>query len=151
MFDLSARFSSARDTISLTSDAVRCICGHNFSWQLAPVEYPCDCLNLVSASGKRVPWGAPPCPGASNVAHAKLAAWRCAFFTLVSPLAAVGLAVGLPVACSYLCTQLCKGTSGRRGTLAVRAEAVRRGLRPGTFEYNYLMYGEGRCSNRRGR
>jgi len=117
-------------------DHMRCVCGTSFNWSSARVEVPCACLNLRDHSKKCVPWGAPPCPGASPIAYIKLTAWRCLLGTLASPVLAIGAAVALPGACIYT-WQLKKKS-------AQHLVARYRGLTPGTFQYNYMIYGEGR-------
>ena len=136
-------------------DHMRCACGHRFNWSQAQVEVPCNCLNLsrmkpgqTGPSRVIVPWGAAPCEGASKLAHAKLFAWRCGFGAAVSPIVVLGVAAALPILIPYAGYKTAKATkltvhqalSGPR----VHAEARRRGLQPGTFEYEFLVNGEGR-------
>lgn len=121
-------------------DHMRCICGSHFNWSSAEVEVPCNCFNLRDPrNGRIVPWGAAPCPGASGAAHLKLAAWRALVGTAASPVLATALVVASPFIAFKASTALWKDAQQFR---ALRARA--RGLRPGTFEYNFLVYGEGR-------
>jgi len=121
-------------------DHMRCVCGANFNWSTAQVEVPCNCLNLHDPSGKRfVPWGAAPCPGASGVAHLKLAAWRTLVGTAASPVLLTAAVAVSPFLAWKVGTSLWKEAQHLR-SLQARA----RGLRPGTFEYNFMVHGEGR-------
>jgi hypothetical protein len=122
-------------------DRMLCKCGHHFLWSSATVEVPCRCLNFRTA-GRLVPWGAPPCRGAARQAHAKLFAWRCGFFILAAPilvpLGAISLSLAVPVM-SYHAVASSNSLLLRR-SFGARA----RGLRPGSFEYNFVVHGDGR-------
>ena len=126
-------------------DHMRCVCGYSFSWSAATVEVPCNCLNLRNTSGQCVPWGAPPCKGASATAHAKLAAWRCGFGALASPC----IVVGAPVAATVFLVRVLAPMIVRNGfgwiSQAQTAAQLRaRGHAPGSFIYNFHMHGSGR-------
>lgn len=124
---------------------MRCACGHSFTWTRAKVEVPCSCLNLTNTNKKIVPWGAPPCAGASPVAYAKLGAYRCIFACVAVPVAlsvaVIASPVLMPIGAYKLHKHVLRPTWQEIGR---RRGARNEGLRLGTFEYTFRVHGNGR-------
>ena len=131
-------------------DNMVCACGNAFRWSAATVEVPCTCLNVHNSKGPIMWWGN-TCPGAAPVAHAKLAAWRLGLVTVASPCVVLAAPI---VAIRYGLPALAQCASGPNGILGIWKQACvervnearlrRRGIMPGSFEYNFHVHGCGR-------
>ena len=127
-------------------DNMTCLCGNTFRWSSVPLEVPCTCLNLRTPNGAFAPWGGKPCTGAAPMAHVKLAAWRASVTVAALPCLAVALpALGLAAVAPALWRSCCAKTRRSFGvSLARHARLCSRGHQPGSFTYNFYVYGSGR-------